>query len=225
MIDPAQYLAMIPPANAAKPKFMAQVGLVTGALAAISQAAQSLVDSFDLDLAQGAQLDVLGQWIGQSRVIHNLLTIEYFGFSEVTDGTLDGDTGPFGELGDPTIGAPFYDLGDPLGATTKLSDAQYRLILRAVIVRNTYDGTLGQMETALAFVFGGAVSVLDGGALTLNLVVAAKQDTTIQALISNNDVLPRPAGVRFGIISYGVDLEIETGDTLDTESGLHIFLG
>jgi hypothetical protein len=198
----SSYSSLITSEHNLREKFMAQVGAVAGAIGSITAGIQAIQPAFDLDQAVGAQLDVLGLWIGQSRIIPNVLLLGYFGFSELATGLPDGAQLPFGELTDVSKGGRFYELGEAYAGTTVLLDPDYLTILKARIVRNQSDGTLADFEAALAYIFGVPSSVVDGGTLSLALHVATPVTPTVQALLSTLDLLPRPAGVAIGAITY-----------------------
>ena len=175
---------------------MALVSSVTGAIARVTLGIQSIRPAFDLDTAVGAQLDAIGLWVGQSRIIPQVLLLGYFGFADNVAAL------PFGELSNPSVGGRFYELGEDYTGTTILNDNDYRLVLRARIVRNQYRGTLAELEQAMQYIFGVGASVIDNGDLTLSLVVHEPITQTEQALLNALDLLPRPAGVRFSSITY-----------------------
>jgi hypothetical protein len=190
------YLNLITSEHNQKPNFMAMVGVVTGAIADVNNGIQAIQPAFDLDQAIGAQLDILGLWIGQSRVISDILILGFFGFAD------DVAALPFGEFSNPSIGGVFYEFGSSFAGSTVLSDADYLTILRARIVRNQSDGTLEAIENALQFIFGVNCSVADNGTMNLAITVSSPITPTDQALLSNLDILPRPAGVEIGSITY-----------------------
>jgi hypothetical protein len=185
-----------------KPNFMAVVDTVVGAAADAVLATQSIQPAFNLLTAVGAQLDILGLWIGQSRTIPNVLITGYFGFSEVDTGNPDGLQLPFGELSNPSIGGIWYSLGDVVAGTTILSDIAYLTVLKARIVSNQSNGTLSAIENGLQFILGVACSVGDPGDLVISINIPLPITPLEQALISSLDLLPRPAGVAIGTITY-----------------------
>src|SRR4051812_17274628 len=82
---------------------------------------------FDLDTALGDQLDQIGKWVGQSRILPLPLTNVYF------------------SLDDATLGLDFGSLQGPFDSTTglvTLPDEAYRNLLRATIIVNQWDGTI-----------------------------------------------------------------------------------
>lgn len=185
-----------------KPNFMSVVDLIVGAAADAVIATQSIIPAFNLDTAVGSQLDILGQWIGQSRNIPNVLVIGFFGFSEVSTGNPDGLQEPFGELTNPSIGGIWYNIGQANSGTAVLNDIAYLTILKAKIVKNQWDGTLSGIEAALEYILGVACSVADNGTLNLTINVPLPVTPLEEALLDSLDLLPRPAGVRISSITF-----------------------
>jgi hypothetical protein len=196
------YTSLITSEHNQKLNYMALVSVLTGAVADATQATQSLVPAFNLNTAVGAQLDVIGLWVGQPRVIPGILIPGFFGFSEVSSGLPDGLQLPFGELTDLSKGGIFFELGGTFAGTTTLTDPQYLTILKARIARNQSNGTLSALEGALLFIFGAGCRVADSGTKSLAITVTSPISPVDQALITGLDILPRPAGVAIGSITF-----------------------
>lgn len=185
-----------------KPNFMSLIGSVVGAAADAVVSTQAIQPAFNLETAIGAQLDVLGLWIGQSRKIDNILIVGFFGFSEVSTGLPDGLQETFGELGDASIGGSWFSLGQADSGSTILADPAYLTILKAKIVKNQWDGTISGMEQALFFIVGVECSINDAGNLTLQINVPLPITPLEEALLESLDLIPRPAGVRITSITF-----------------------
>lgn len=197
------YLNLITSEHNQKPNFMGLVGILTGALGDATAATESIVPAFSLNGgAAGAQLDILGLWIGQSRIIPNVLVPGFFGFSDLRTGVAEGLQLQFGDLRSKAIGGAFFGLQDTAVGTTVLSDVAYLTALRARITRNQSVGTLQALEQALLFIFGVGCSVADVGNLKLSITVSQPVSPLDQALISSLDILPRPAGIPITSITY-----------------------
>lgn len=190
------YTTLITSQHADKPKFAALVQALTGAVDGITQAIASLPQAFDLDVAVGAQLDVDGQWIGQPRTVGGVLTLGYFGFSD------NVAAANFGEESDASIGGRFYEEGEPFTSTAVLADPEYRKVLQAKILRNHYQGTTDEIVNALRLIFGAPAHIDDQGVMSLVVVINAPISLVGQSLLTNFDLLPRPAGVAIGQIIY-----------------------
>lgn len=199
---PSPYPNFITSEHNQKPNFMALVAMLCGSMYEATQVTQSLVPAFSLETAMGAQLDIVGLWVGQSRVIPGILIAGFFGFSELSSGLPDGLQQPFGELINPSIGGVFFELGGTAAGTTTLNDAQYLTILKARIARNQSNGTLTALEQALLFIFGVGCKVVDNGTKSLAITVTSPITPVDQSLLTGLDILPRPAGVAIGSITF-----------------------
>lgn len=190
------YAELIPSANNRAPKFTAMVEAVAGAWGGVFDALQALPPAFDLDAAEGAQLDAVGLWVGQSRLIENVLTIPFFGFDGVPNSQ------PFGEEGNLAVGGRFYDEGEPAAATSVLADPEYRTLIRARIVRNNAQGTTADFVRALDFLFTTECLVDDPGTMAIGVSIGRPLTLVEQAIVSGLDILPRPAGVRIAWVIF-----------------------
>ena len=192
----SSYSALITSEHNTKPDFMAWVDTLCGSAASITASILAIPAAFDLDNAVGAQLDVVGQWVGQARTVNAVLIVGFFGFDD------DVAAATFGEEGNISIGGPFYEEGAPFEGSTVLGDTDYRTVLRARIVRNQSHGTLADIENALEFIFGSPAQVADAGTNSLAVTVVNPITPTDQSLLRTLDILPRPAGVAIGSITY-----------------------
>lgn len=139
MAELTEYTALITSEHRDKPRFMAVVGALVQPLVDQMNVLQSMPGKFDLDNAVGVQLDDVGLWVGVSRKIRTPLTGIYFSFD--IDG-LGFDQG--------TWKGPF----DPDTGLTVLDDDTYRLVIRAKIGANRWDGTLESSAAILNSIFG-----------------------------------------------------------------------
>lgn len=179
-----------------KPKFMTALGIVAGAIQDITTLINGMPTLFDVDSAAGDQLDKVGEWVGRSRVVDQVLDPEFFGFAD------DNAALPFGELTNVAIGGRFYEQGEGFATSSTLGDPEYRTILKAKIVRNQWDGSIEGLENALAFVFNSQAAVIDNGDLTLQINIGRPITGVEKALLSTFDILPRAGGVKITSIQY-----------------------
>ena len=132
MRDVDGYLDLVSSWHRGKPRFAATLRAVVEALPKPTEIAAA----FDLDTAAGAQLDVIGQWVGLSRFLDSRIEGVYFAWD--TAG-LGWEQGTWQGLYDPTEGV------------VRLDDETYRKLLRVKIAANQWDGTTP-----------GAVAILNG---------------------------------------------------------------
>jgi Protein of unknown function (DUF2612) len=187
------YSQLITSEHNQRPKFMALVQLYNQMLQDLVASAQAISCShaFDLDTAIGAQLDVVGKWVGQSRSIGGVALVQFFGFAD------DPSALPFGELGSPSVGGRYYELGEPTTTSAILADPEYRQVLRAKIIQNDYGGTIPQLEAATAAIVPVTCQFFDPGTGIVVIVPSAAIDGVVQQLLTGYDLLPRPGGIRY----------------------------
>ena len=113
-----------------KPVFDAYVKIVMQEIAELQTAFKDLKQLRDLDNAVGVQLDVIGDIVGQPRVLVDFTLFPYFGF----------DTAPqaktFGTTADVGIGGYFKSVSDVNGSPFEVDDDTYRFLIRARIAAN-----------------------------------------------------------------------------------------
>jgi hypothetical protein len=179
------YLALITAYHRGKPKFSATVSALVDPLAQLQAFLQALPGQFDLDVAIGAQLDVIGIWVGESRYVKTPLQGVYFSFDIEGLGFDQGVwQGPF----------------DPDNGLNRLDDDSYRLLIRAKIAANQWDGTLPQAQQILDTLFAGTgsdVFIQDNQDMTIVIGVSGEiPDAVAQELILGGYLPLKPEGVR-----------------------------
>lgn len=178
-----------------KPNFLATITALVQPAVDQQNMLATMPGLFDLDNAVGDQLDTVGAWVGISRYIPNAIQLAYFGFDVTANGQ------PFGEEGQPAIGARFYDEGEPVASSSVLADPEYRFVIRAKIAKNNTKGTNDDFLSSLSFLFstpGTTVPVIldDPGTMHIGIAVGRPVTYLEKLLISEVDILPRPAGVQ-----------------------------
>ena len=85
----------------------------------------------NIDAAVGWHLDFIGMILNQPRLLASFDTGIYFGFEGAYQ------SGTFGTLNDPSVGAVWYSSSSKNPSTSKsLNDDQYRRILKARAIKN-----------------------------------------------------------------------------------------
>jgi hypothetical protein len=191
------YSQLITSEHNQKPNFTAMVRAVTGAWGSIQDFDKTLPLAFDLDTAEGVQLDQIGLWVGQSRLIPGVLLVGFFGFQD-NPAALS-----YGEEGNASIGGRFYNEGEPFDSTSLLADPEFRLLIRGRIVRNHAKGKTADFIQAINFMFQ-TTSIIDdvAGNMTIGVYIGRQLTLVERAIIANLDILPRPAGVRIATYAY-----------------------
>lgn len=171
-----------------KPKFEAMVGAVAGAFVDQINLLGQLPDKFDLDSAVGVQLDVDGEWVGISRRVKAPIVGVYFSFDTAGLGFDQGAwKGPY----------------DPDSGIVVLDDETYRLLIRAKIAANQWNGTMETLPLILRLVFGDQYSVYieDNQDMSMTIGIAGNQPPALLVSLLVGGYIPlKPVGVRVNYV-------------------------
>jgi hypothetical protein len=157
-----------------------------------------LLNERSINTAIGAQLDIIGEIVGQPRTILDVTGLEFFGYAGAA-GDIDG----YGTLLDPTIGARYRSGTEETGTFRELGDAEYRLFIKSKVFKNVGSLTTENLIEALSFVFGEGsfVGITENGNHNVSLTLVADIPVSTAQLLVTNDALPRPAGVSY-LVSF-----------------------
>lgn len=209
----SDYAGLVTNEHNQKPRFMGVVAAVAGTMVDQSNLLASMPGKFDLDSAVGDQLDAIGIWVGISRNVPAPLTDVYFSFDTEALGFDQGSwKGPF----------------DPDNGLTRLDDATYRLVIRAKIGANNWDGTLGTSKAILDSIFGGGtfVFIQDNQDMSMTIGVSGIIPSAAFLSLLKNGLIPlKPEGVRVNLIIvttaegsplFGMDMQNDLVAGFDT---------
>ncbi|MCA7083380.1 DUF2612 domain-containing protein [Cupriavidus sp. DB3] len=193
MAELTDYTGLITSEHNQRPKFMAVVAALAQPMVDLMNVLGSMPGKFDLDKAVGVQLDDVGRWVGISRIIRTPLTDVYFSLD--IDG-LGFDQGIWK--------GPF----DPDTGLTTLDDDTYRLVIRAKIGANHWDGTMEGSVAILNSIFGDDTHVFiqDNQDMTMTIGIAGQQPSAVfLALVAEGYIPLKPEGVRVNLIIVSTD--------------------
>jgi hypothetical protein len=182
--DSVQYLNLITSEHADKPKFAGTVLQSVKPFADITAALQNMPSFYDLDNAVGIALDRIGEWVGVSRYVREPLAGVYFALDTEGVGLDEG---------------VLWDTDLPLTGLTALPDGIYKLLIRARIVANHWDGTIPNAYEVWSVLFDGTgyqILIQDNGDMTMTLgFVTPNVDPVMQQLFIGGYLDLKPAGV------------------------------
>lgn len=138
LITVDDYAALITSWHATRQKFVAVVKANVQPYIDMQSAIYGLIPAFDIDLAVGQQLDILGQWIGRSRNVPVPIPDLWFAINNEKKGF------------DRGLWRQPYDTGSEIN---KLPDEEYRRLLKTRILLNRWDGTIEPLEYAVSYFF------------------------------------------------------------------------
>jgi Protein of unknown function (DUF2612) len=172
-------------------RFVATVAASVAPYVQLQQILKGLIQSYDIQTAVGVQLDVIGQWVGQSRSVRVPLVGVYFAWNDVN---ADGwDRGSWQGLFDPTSGL------------LALPDDSYRTLLLAMIQGNRWDGSVPTADATLARVFGPSTTIVIEDHQDMSMTVAVSGiplSATNLGLLTQGELQIRPMGVQ--VVAYAI---------------------
>lgn len=158
-----------------------------------------------VDEAEGAQLDIIGEIVGQPRELISTDLFTFFGFQ----GAIKADT--FGDLNNPSVGGLFYNFGTALGGNTLLPDDLYRLFIKAKIFKNNTNATPEEFISFMSILFGDIpIAISEGPEAQFIVMIGRALSAFEQALLNYvstangypSRLIPKPVGVGIGFGSY-----------------------
>lgn len=180
------YLDLITPFHRPRARFAATVRASVDGLAAVTSFIAHLPQDFDLDEAIGAQLDVVGEWTGVSRLIQVPLVKVWFSWG--TEGLGWGQ----GIWVQPA--APEYGISE-------LDDQTYRDLIRFKIKINNWDGQASSAGAAFVAMYQTSDAVLpfisNGQRMAMLFCISGQRPTPLRyAIYATRKVEFAPAGVK-----------------------------
>lgn len=168
----------------------------------IQETLKQLMQLRSIDTAVGAQLDNLGEIVGQPRELLEADLYEYFGFQGAVNAQSMGTTQ------DVTIGGLFYSFGTPFGGNVNLDDETYRKFIKAKIFKNITSSTPEEFITVVNTIFDLPISITSEGDAQVTLMFGRILTAFERALLNYvstsqgypSRLIPKTVGVR---INYG----------------------
>jgi Protein of unknown function (DUF2612) len=190
------YTGLIIPEHQGQPNLTATITLSVQPFVDDQNVLDTLVGLFDLDVAVGTQLDAVGVRVGRSRYLETPIPNVYFSWG--VDG-LGWGQGYWRGLYDPTQGV------------VALDDTTYRILLRATILANTWDGTAVGAENALSLLFndtytpGTRLFLYDNMNMSMVIgVVGTTPPAIFAGLLTQGEINLKPVGVGVSYVKSSV---------------------
>ena len=193
MAQVSDYTGLVTSEHADKPKFMAMLAAVSQCFVDHQNELNAFVSDFDLNEAIGAQLDILGKWVGISRNIETPISGVYFSLDTYGVGFDQGVwQGPF----------------DPSAGIVSMDDDTYRLIIRAKIAANHWDGTIGSAAAILDNIFGSStyVFIQDNQDMSMTVGLSGNLPSALFVALFGGGYIPlKPEGVLTNYVATSVN--------------------
>ena len=156
-----------------------------------------LMEKRFIDTADGEQLDIIGEIVGQPRLTLNSDSLYYFGFQ----GSLN--TLGFSSTANPTAGGLFYTSDSNNKRKIPIGDELYRLLIRAKIQRNICSGTPDEIIKAVEFIFNCSDVIFKERTLSIEIGIGKKlTHNEIELIKQHIELIPRPLGIKLSVVFH-----------------------
>jgi len=173
---------------------------------AIYDASIKVRQSYDIDLNEGEQLDVIGRVVVMDRSI----------IADIALPIYECNAEELFECGDDEI-----QCATPtVGADIDLSDDYFRVMLKSKIFKNNSDATIEGILTAFDRILSsdGALRLVDNNDMSYSVEFYGKLSPIERVLLLTKDLMPRPQGVKFSGFLHGLNY-VECNSDGDYECG------
>ena len=169
---------------------------------------KDLMEKRSLNTAEGVQLDILGDIVGQPRTLIDADLLTFFGF----EGEWQADS--YGNIYDPAVGSAWRDGRASRIGNITLTDDLYRLLIKAKIAKNVTRATPEDIMTFSNFVFNtNGSNIVEEGAAKFRLMIGrnlTREEVALLRYINTTAsyesiLLPKPIGV--GMVYGSFDYE------------------
>lgn len=185
------------------PIFDKYLQILLGGKIELQEVFRQLMQERSIDTAAGAQLDIIGEIVGQPREFIDTALLTYFAYLGYTDAQ------SYGDLANNSVGGFYRGIDDPVAGNTLLNDDQYRLFIKAKIIKNNTNATPNQILEFINFVFGSDHNqLIEEGDAAYTLLIG-KELSSFETVLLNyvsyssgypSRFVPKPIGVR---VNYG----------------------
>lgn len=173
-----------------KPKALTTIKLLEETIAQGFIDLYQLQNVLNIEEATGDQLDLVGKHVGQLRIINGYQLRKFFGFQNAQNAMSFSRT--------RKGGGQWYRKRDPLADSVRLSDEDYRFLIKCRIIKNYQTGTLPNIIEACRFIFGEGCRIVDNYDMTVSISVPSANTSDFKKFTINHlDILPRQAGVQY----------------------------
>lgn len=216
MVELSEYQNLVTSEHNQKPKFMDTVGLSVQPFVDAQNLLLGMPQRYDLDVSVGEQMDTDALWIGVNRFVNVPISDAYFSWDTVGLGWEQGVwQGEF----------------DSSTGISKLDDDSFRLLLKARVIANQWNGTIADGNQALITLFSGsgtpntAVYMYDFQDMSAALIISGQWPSAVfESILTSGELGLKPAGVTMhylkvsanGQSAQGIDVAADLAGGWDT---------
>jgi hypothetical protein len=186
-----------------KPKALAQIQLTVSKLEEVYNLISSFKTAFDLDIAVGKQLDIIGKMVGISRKVPFAVPKNYFGFEGHPHSYPMGN-----KFIENFVSYPMKNKFEIPYTTGELNDYDYRFFMKAKIIKNNTKSTMIDinnlsLQNAIDYLFNNTGYVVDNKDMSFTLYIDQSFNLDMIQYMTQLGLIPKPQGVNmYTLIQY-----------------------
>lgn len=161
----------------------------------LEQVFYDLLEKRWIETAEGAQLDILGAIVGQSREFIDAEIFEYFGFFDNVQAQ------SLGSVSDASLGGRFKFIDEVTTGIRQLNDDEYRPFIRGRIARNGSSSTPEDIIAQIRYIFDSPLVLFVDGDTFYEVNIGRKLSLNEKAILSSTNIIPKTTGVSVGYVT------------------------
>lgn len=155
---------------------------------------------FDVDTSVGAQLDLIGKIVGLSRIAEGFeFNTVYYSYNDYSEPMHDASARGMSDIDNP-VTAPFKDFEESRRSIYRMTDGQYRAMIKLKILGNNGIATNKYVCDSLYQLFGNGMRFTDNEDMTATLDIEPSLEFEGK-LAEFLGLFPKPLGVQT-IVNY-----------------------
>lgn len=143
-----------------------------------------------IDTAEGVNLDIIGSIVGQSREFIDAEIFDYFGFFD------NPQAQSLGSINDTSLGGRFRLVDEITTGIRQLTDEEYRLFIKARIVRNSTTSSPEEIISQIRYIFDSPLVLFVDGNTRYEVSIGRKLGLNEKSILFDTDIIPKTAGVQ-----------------------------
>lgn len=158
------------------------------------------INAFDIEKAEGKQLDIIGSYVGQSRNFKVTFNYDLFAYVN-TDGTIQENGVGYSSPNEWQEGI-YVDNSFLQQATYTATDDIYKYFIKLKIARNKGRFTDFSISNIIYKIFDGTIIFIDNRNMSIQYLLTFFTNNNIRKILEENKyLLPAPAGVVINLIT------------------------
>ncbi|MNR86932.1 hypothetical protein D3C72_177910 [compost metagenome] len=188
-MNASKYIRLLTSQHRDKPNFRQTVEDSINPLIDCLECLNILGDKFELDIAEGDQLQIIADWLGAPNSIPNSIPVAYFGFQDQPATLL------WRETSDPSSKSGFWRESGMSGYTAlKMSPQLFKRVIKAKILLNKSNCTEQSAKEIISLVIDKPFKFKDNKDMTITFSFLTSYEIFEQELVKL--MFPLPSGVR-----------------------------